>query len=444
MRTGSQTRLLTVLAVPIFVDTLLVMMLGAADTFMLSRYSDNSVAAVALVNQLVNLVLIIFQVISMATSILCSQYVGARRRDKVLQVMGVSVLFNFLVGIVFSFFLYIRAEHLLEIMGIRPELAGEGLAYMRIVGVFVFFQAISLSAAAALRSVDKAQFPMITSALVNVINIFGNYALIFGKFGMPALGVRGAAISTVVCRALSAVLLLYFLMRKYIGKFPKGTFSPMPWSELGKLLKVGIPSAGEQMSYSFAMVVVTYFINMLGNDALATRSYGQTISMFVYLFSLAFAQGGAIVIGHLVGMKKFNAAFALGKRVLRTSVCVTFVLSFITACLGHRIFSMLTDNEWIIRMGTTVMWIDILVEVGRAVNFFGVNSLRAAGDIYYPVTIGIIVCWTVAVGCSYLFGITLHGGLAPLWCAFFLDENIRGLIFIRRWKSRKWTGKRLV
>ena len=181
------------------------------------------------------------------------------------------------------------------------------------------------------------------------------------------MGVRCAAISTVICRALSSALLLYLLYRKYIGHLPKGLFRPFPWQEAGKLFKVGIPSAGEQMSYSLSMVVVTYFINFLGNDELATRTYGQTITTFVFLFSLAAAQGGAIVIGHLTGMKKYNAAFALGRRVLRISVAVTFVLSFTTACFGHTIFSMLTDNEHIIRMGTIVLWIDIMVEVGRAI-----------------------------------------------------------------------------
>ena len=349
MRYGKLTRLLASLALPIFIDTLLVMTLGAADTFMLSRYSDESVAAVGLVNQLVNIVFIIFQVISMATSILCSQYVGAGQRNRVLQVMGVSVLFNFLIGLAFSAFLFGGASGLLNMMGARDELYVEGFPYMRIVGAFAFFQAVSLSAAAALRSVDKAHYPMFVSGLVNVINILGNYALIFGKFGLPAMGVRGAAISTVICRALSSALLLYLLYRKYIGHLPKGLFRPFPWAETGKLFKVGIPSAGEQMSYSLSMVVVTYFINMLGNDELATRTYGQTITTFVFLFSLAAAQGGAIVIGHLTGMKKYTAAFALGRRVLRISVAVTFVLSFTTACFGHTIFSMLTDNENIIR-----------------------------------------------------------------------------------------------
>lgn len=285
---------------------------------------------------------------------------------------------------------------------------------------------------------------MIVSAIVNILNIFGNYALIFGKFGMPALGVEGAAISTVICRAVAVVLLLVILFKKHIPRFPKEYFTPFPWYELKKLLKIGIPSAGEQMSYSFSQVVITYFINMLGNDALATRTYCQNIVMFTYMLSIALAQGGAIEIGHLVGMKKTNAAYILGKRVLRVSMITTLTLSLLTALLGRPIFNMLTDNPEIIAMGTAVLWADILVENGRAINLFSVNALRSAGDIYFPVTIGIIFCWTVSVGCSYLFGIALGGGLVALWCALFLDENIRGIIFIHRWKSKRWTNKGFV
>ena len=83
---------------------------------------------------------------------------------------------------------------------------------------------------------------MIVSAIVNILNIFGNYALIFGKFGMPALGVEGAAISTVICRAVAVVLLLVILFKKHIPRFPKEYFTPFPWYELKKLLKIGIPS----------------------------------------------------------------------------------------------------------------------------------------------------------------------------------------------------------
>lgn len=441
MRFGKLSSQLASLAVPIFVETLLVMMLGAVDTFMLSRHSDNSVAAVGVVNQLMNLIFLLFEVISLGTSILCSQYIGAKRRDKVIQVVGISLVFNLFSGLLLSGILYFFADDLLSVMGLRDDLMGYGLPYMRIVGGFAFLQAISLSLSAALRSADKAKYPMYVSMVVNVLNIFGNYSLIFGKFGMPALGVEGAAISTSLCRFVSVILLFIILLKKHIPSFPKELFRPFPWPELRNLLKIGIPSAGEHMSYSLSQVVITYFINMISNEALATRTYVVNIVMFTYIFALSLAQGGAILIGHLVGMKKIQGAYTIGKRVMRLGVAMSVSLSFLTAVFGKPILSMLTSDPWIISTGAVILWIEVLLENGRALNFFGVNALRSAGDIYFPVILGIVVMWGVQVVGSYALGIGFGWGLIAMWAVFALDENIRGFIFVRRWNSFKWVGK---
>lgn len=444
MKYGKLSRQLTALAGPIFVETLLVMMLGAVDTFMLSRHSDNSVAAVGVVNQLMNLVFLLFEVISLGTSILCSQYIGAKRRDKVIQVVGISLIFNLISGLLLSGCLYLFADKFLSLMGLRPDLMSEGLPYMKIVGGFAFLQAVSLSLSASLRSANKAKYPMYISLVVNVLNIIGNYTLIFGKFGMPALGVEGAAISTSFCRFVSVILLFIILLKKHIPSFPKEYFRPFPWIELKNLLKIGIPSAGEHMSYSLSQVVIAYFINMISNEALATRTYIVNIVMFTYIFALALSQGGAILIGQLVGMKKIRAAYTIGKRIMRLGVAMSVSLSFITALFGTQILSMLTSDPWIISTGAMILWVEILLENGRALNFFGVNALRSAGDIYFPVIIGIIVMWGIQVVGSYILGITLGWGLIAMWAVFALDENIRGLIFVRRWNSFKWVGKSFI
>lgn len=138
IRYGSLSKQLASLAFPIFIETFLVMMLGAVDTFMLSRHSDSSVAAVGLVNQLLNLIFIIFEVISLGTSILCSQYIGAGKRDKVIQVVGISLLFNLVSGLAISACLYGFAGNLLNLMGMRDSLMPYGLPYMKIVGSFAF------------------------------------------------------------------------------------------------------------------------------------------------------------------------------------------------------------------------------------------------------------------------------------------------------------------
>lgn len=432
------------LVVPIFIETLLIMMLGAVDTVMLSQYSDEAVAAVGVVNQLVMFAFLIFEIINMGTSVLCSQYLGAKLPHKVVQVVGVSLLLNILIGLGVSAVLYFGAPWLLHMMGLRAELMTYGVNYMEIVGAFAFFQAISLTISASLKSADKAIYPMLVVVVVNVLNIIGNYTLIFGKFGMPALGVEGAAISTAFARGVSMVVLFVILFRKHISSFPLKYFRPFPWMELKNLLKIGVPSAGENMSYSLSQVVLTYFINLLGNEALAARMYVVNVVMFVYLFTIAMAQGGAISIGHLVGKKRIRGAYLLGKYVMRLSVLVSVTLSCVWALMGKTMFGWLTDNPEIIRMGVMVLYVDIILEIGKAINIYATNALRATGDVNYPFYVGVVMQWGVAVGCGYLFGIHWEWGLVGMWFAFLLDENIRGIIFVRRWNSMKWARKGFV
>ena len=432
------------LAAPIFIETLLIMMLGAVDTVMLSRHSDNSVAAVGVVNQIIMLTFLVFEVINLGTSVLCSQYIGARLHKQVVQVVGVSILVNLVVGITISMLLFGCAGPILRLMGLGPELMQDGMDYMRIVGAFAFFQALSLTLSASLRSANKAVYPMLVTVVVNILNIIGNYSLIFGRFGFPELGVEGAAISTAFSRGVSMIILFVILFRKHIHSFPRVYFRPFPWVELKNLMKVGLPSAGEQLSYSSSQVVITYFINMLGVEALATRTYCVNIIMFAYLFSISMAQGGAICIGHLIGEKKPHAAFLMGKYVMKKSVMITVILSGILALFGHTIFGWLTSNPEIIRMGATVLMIDVVLEIGRPINIFATNALRAAGDVKFSMITSCITMWTFRFClCVYLIRVCGMGPMA-VWIGMFTDWTVRAIVFGLRFKSGKWMEHKVV
>lgn len=432
------------LVIPIIIETLLVMTLGVVDTFMLSQYSDNAVAAVGMVNTILQLVFLLFAIINTGTSVLCSQYLGAKRWDRQVQVTGVALVMNLLVGLVVSLALCLCAEPLLAVMGLRDELMPYGVSYMQIVGGFAITQALSNTISATLRSANKAYYPMMVIAVCNVVNILGNYALIFGHFGLPALGVEGAAISTSISRTVSMVLLFIILFRRHISSFPMQLFRPFPTWELRKLLKIGLPSAGENMSYQAQQLVLLYFVNMMGNEALAARTYVINIVMFVYLFAICMAQGGSISIGHLVGMGKTEAAFLMGKYVWHCSVYVSQTFSLICALCGPYIMSLLTDNPTIYALGCSVFWVDFFLEAGKTINIYATNVLRATGDVFFPFYLGVIVQWCVGVFFGYFFGIYLGWGLVGMWMAFVLDENIRGIVFIRRWNSRKWASRGFV
>jgi putative MATE family efflux protein len=440
----SMKRQLASLTIPIFIETLLMMTLGAVDTFMLSRHSDVAVAAVGVVNQIVMLSFLVFEVINLGTSVLVSQYLGARLMSRVSDVVGVSLLVNLIVGMLISALLYFGAAPILKLMGLNDLLLAEGIGYMEIVGAFAFFQALSLTVSATLRACNKAIYPMLVVGVVNVMNIFGNYMLIFGNFGAPALGVEGAAISTAFSRAIAMIILMVILFKTTLHRFPWEIFKHFPYRELKNLLKIGIPSAGEQFSYSSAQIVMTYFINMLGVEVLAARTYVTNIAMFGYLFCIAISQGGAITIGHLVGRNRNHGAFVLGKFVVKWALLVTVIISLGFAISGPWLLSLLTSDPKIIAIGSTILWVDILVETGRPVNIFATNALRATGDVNYPFYVGLVVMWTLQVLGGYLLGIYFALGYVALWAMIGADEMTRGAIFIHRWWSMKWANKGFV
>ena len=436
------------LTLPIFIEMLLVTLMGATDTFMLSQYADEAVAAVGVANQLITFAFLVFQIINIGTSVMCSQYIGAGKRRKMEQVTAMALLLNIVAGIVISIILSAGAPLLLGWMGLKEDLMQYGLPYMQLVGAFAFFQALHLTVSASLRSDHKAIYPMLVVMLVNIVNIFGNYALIFGHFGMPAMGVEGAAIATNISRGVAAFTLFIVLFTKHISwnrlviAFQASRRELL--HEMHNLMRIGLPSAGENMSYNAQQVVLTYFINMLGNDALTTRMYVVNAVLFVYIFCICVSQGAGIVIGHLVGDNRYHASYKLGWYALKISIISTLTLSVIFALSGKHILSFLTNNPEIIALGCIVLVIDIAVEIGKVCNIFYTTVLRSVGDVNFPFYVGITVQWLVGVLFGWLFGLKFGWGLIGMWVAFFLDESLRGAIFIWRWQSKRWQQRSFV
>ena len=510
METISVKKNLYKLTAPVFIDIALVMMLGAVDTVMLSRYSDDAVAAVGLDNQLISFIFLVYQFVSMGAAILCAQYYGAGKRVRFMQIVGIAVLVNTLLGMTVSCALWIWAEPLLRAFGLRETLMASGVRYLQITGSLSFVQALSLTFSASLRSTGKTVKPMMATVVMNVLNIMANYALIFGHWGAPAMGVEGAAWASAGSRIVAVLILagfmpgvwrleprsrkggwLHSLSRRWqsaasmpglrsvggkllqlplhtlratgvVMRLPvkvvslsrdkvrsvsssyKRYFSPFPWQELKNLFHIGIPAMSEEMSYSLSQIVITFFINQISTEALTTKVYCTTTITFVILFSSSIVQGGDILVGHYVGQRRYRAAYILGNFIFHRAMLLTLIVSGTLAVCGHWLLVLLTDNEEIIRTGTWIFCIDLLLSYGRVKNVFACGTLRAAGDAVYPVIIGVICQWSVAVGVAWCLGVPMKLGLIGMWIGFCMDENLRGVILMKRWHSLRWQGKGFV
>ena len=438
---GTLKKQLRQLAAPIFMEVALVMLVGFVDTLMLSRYSDNAVAAVGLDNQIIMLVFLVYQFVSTGAGIVCAQYHGAGLRRRFVQVVGIALLINAAVGLFASALLYFHAEDIVRLMGLRPALVPEGATYLKITGSLSFFQSLTFAFTASLRSVGRVKAPMLVTALANVVNALGDYAFIFGHWGFPAMGVAGAAWATAASRIVAFACIAFIHYRTHIPKFPLAWFRPFPLGEVRNVFKIGLPAMGEELSYCLSQVTITYFVNKISTDALIVRTYAVNCIMFVYLFCLSITQGGDILVGHLVGRERYTPAYLMGNYFLGRSMVITLACSVLLAAGGPWLFAALSSNPEVVRLGTIILWIDCVLEVGRVRNIFACGTLRSAGDAIYPLVVGLASQWGIAVGLGWLFAIPLEWGLVGAWVAFAIDENLRGVILMHRWHTKGWVGR---
>ncbi|WP_163101640.1 MATE family efflux transporter [Peribacillus alkalitolerans] len=440
------TKKLTLFALtwPLFIEIFLHMLMGNADTLMLSQYSDQSVAAVGVSNQILSLVIVMFGFVATGTAILVAQNLGAKNEITAAQITVVSLVVNLIFGLVLSVIIFFSSEFLLQLMDLPSELLAEADSYLIIVGGFSFVQALIMTAGAIIRSYGHTKDAMYVTIGMNILNVIGNYLFIFGPFGLPILGVEGVAISTTVSRLIGFIAIMIILVKRVPTKLPFDQILKMPIQHIKDLLKIGIPSAGEHLSYNGSQMVITYFITMLGTNALTTKVYAQNLMMFIFLFGVAISQGTQILIGHQIGAKKYEEAYARCIKSLKLALGITLGASLLFSLFSKQLLSIFTSNESIIAVGSTLIWLTIILEPGRTFNLVIINSLRAAGDVKFPVYMGILSMWGISVTLSYLLGIYFELGLVGIWLAFAADEWFRGSLMLWRWKSKVWMRKGFV
>jgi len=429
---------------PIFLEVFLFMLMGLADTFMLSALSDNAVSGVGAANQYIHIAILILEVVGNGASIVVSQYLGSRRFFEAAKISALAVTMNMVVGIIMSVLFFFFASHLMTMMNLQGEVLKYAQSYLVIIGSFIFLQAIINALAAIIRVHGWTKQTMYVSLGMNVLHVILNYGLIFGNLGLPELGVKGAAISSVISRGLAVLVFFWLLYQVMEVRVKLEYYFEYSKDYIRKILNIGLPSAFEQVLYQFCQIVFLYYATYLGAETLAARQYAMNISMFTYLFAIAIGTGSAIIIGRYVGGGNKDQAYRQLWISVRAAFIFTFVMVAIVTIFRKPLMHVFTNNSEIIAIGASVLALSILLETGRTMNIVVINSLRASGDARFPVKIGFLsmVCMSLPLG--YLFVFVLDWGLVGIWLAISADEWMRAIIVYFRWKSRKWERYALV
>jgi putative MATE family efflux protein len=426
------------LAWPLFVEHSLHVLTGAVDVFMVSHVSDNAVAALAVANQLAVWFIIAFNFIAIGALVVVTHHLGAGDRPGAHRVGVTAIAACGWIGLLASVVIALGAEPLLRMMQLPPGLMDYARPYLVIVGAGLVLEGLSLGMASVLRAHGHTREAMAVALLQNVVNVIGNSIALFGWFGLPKYGVVGVAVATVVSRVFSCVALWLLLKRRLNLHFAWRDLFDLPRERLSRVLHIGAPAAGENLSWWSAFMVVTTFTARMGEQALAAQSYWMTVAGFMILSSAAIGQATEIVIGHQIGAGRFDEAYRQLLRSLRVAFAVAIGVAAAIALGAPWIMSAFSSDPAVLATGTLLLRLSVPLESGRTFNLVVINALRASGDARFPFYMGLLSMWGVWVPLAWLFGLQLGWGMLGVWAAATCDEWFRGLLMYRRWKRRHW------
>ena len=430
------------MSIPIFVELMLQLLVGNIDQIMVSRYSQSSVAAIVNGNQIMNIVIITMNMLCMATTVVLTQCLGAKDKYKSNQLCMISMLVIGVVGTFSTSIVLLFNRQIFQMMNIDPVILEETCSYLMIVGGFSIVQGLYLNFAAILRSHTRLKEVMMVSVGMNIINIVGNAILINGLFGLPRLGIIGAAISTVFSKTVGLAA-IYLVFRKYTEIELKFCYLKEGSRDmLFKLLKIGIPSGAENFSYNLSQICILSIINPYGAIVTATKGYCSILANFAYVYAIAISEAVQIVIGYLLGSGQIDEVEKKVWWTQKISIAVCVGMMFIIWVFGYPILGVFTDNPDMLALGKQILFIDIFLEFGRAINILMTKCLISVGEIKLPICVGITFHWAVALLLAYVFGGILHLGLQGVWVAMAIDECSRGLIYFFRFRSNKWKRRK--
>jgi len=436
----TKRKTLTQLFFPICVEILFYMMAGMVDTMMLASVSDQAVGAVGTANTYIGMFIIMFSIVSSGMLAVMTQNIGAGRPSVAHQARQIGLLFNGVLGIILSGALFFGAGMILEGVGIAKALKTPAMVYLRIVGGSCILNAVIPIYAGYIRAFGHTREPLVATVVANVLNLILNAVFLVGF----KWGVAGVALATVISRVVNLVMVM--IQSKKLIHVSEDYVKVKNSEVLGQIIRIGFPAALETALYNVAITLVVRFMNQMDAEGInvTARSYTAQIANFSYSVGAALAQANAILTGWRIGAREFDECDRGTKKAALVGIVSAIVLQSLFVVFARPLVGLFTDDPRMIRLVTSLLAVDIVLEIGRAVNMvFGI-ALKASGDAVYPVVIAAIFMFVCAVGGTWFFGLKLEWLAVGAYIGLALDECVRAMFMFGRWQSGKWREKRLV
>lgn len=432
---------------PAILESFFVALVALVDSLMVSKVGAYAVAAVGLTTQPKFICLALFIAINTSVSALVARRKGQGERESANRIL-ITAITCVVVGVaIISSIAVLFANEIIHIMGSEPDTHDSAVAYFRIIIGFTLFNCISLVINAAQRGSGNTKIAMRTNITSNVINVIFNYLLIHGNLGFPALGIRGAAIATVLGTVVACVMSIASLFRK-------DSFVSIPFMlekrlfatkrALKDITSFASNVCAEQLMLRVGFLLSTMLAANLGTEAFAAHQVGMNVMHLSFAFGEGLQVAAVTLIGQSLGQEKPEMAKKYGNICQGVGLCISIGLSVLYLLFGRWFFQLYFPNDpSIVEIGLIIMKFMIFIVLFQVSQVVFMGSLRGAGDVRFTTITSMLSVAIVRPAISYIAAYAMGLGVTGIWIGVLGDQLMRLILTGARFRSGKWTTKKI-
>lgn len=414
------------------------------DSWFLARVSDSAAAGVGAMVPVFAATMILLNTFGQAGASVAGQLLGARRPRHARATWALVLAFltglGFLLGGLLAWF----AHDVSRAMGLEGAILVHGETFLRVLGVGMFARAIWAGCLNILASVGLTSWNLWAAILVMVTNTFLNMLFLgYGGF-MTSLGTQGVALATILSWVVVSAALLTVLSWKLHWLPSLRDVRLGLRHQLSPLLRIGLPSAVEPISFQLFLVALGSQVVRLGEIPLTARVYAANLANVPVIFSYGAGFAAQILVAHMVGAGRIADADRSLRKALLWGGLFTTAATVAVAATAPWTLQLFTHSRPVLELGCLLLWIDACLQPAKCGNIALTFSLRASGDSRFPAVMGTSLMWTVGLGGSMFLCFGMEWGVVGIWAGMVIDEWVRALVNWRRWSTGGWKDKAVV
>lgn len=432
------------LALPAVGEMILYMMIWVFDTMMVGKYGGNiAVSTVGISSEIMSTFVNIFIAVGVSVGItsLVARKVGAKEFKLAEEYASIGFFTGITIALIISLMTFTFCGQILKLAGASASVLHMGMMFMRITSISIFFNMVNSLLNSIMRGYGNTVTPLIISALINIVNIALDYTLIFGNFGFPELGVKGAAIATTMAQIIGFIFSCTYTIKRSKIKIKFSHIINMKSSKLSELLRLSIPASFQEGAFDISRLICTFMIMHIGTIAFASNQIATTIESISFMPGWGFSIAATTLVGHKVGEKNFKKANEYAYTCVGLGTLIMCICSILFITVPYFLINLFINGSevQVISTGAKCLMIASIEQPFMAMSMIFGGALKGHGDTKTPFIVSLISSWVIRLPLMYIFIYILNLSVVYIWWVttiqWFFDGGLLLLLYRKKFSN---------